>query len=172
MKSETESNHLLDELFDELTSPAFRAELLEQTLAEARHTKNARRRNRTILTMAGVALAGLLAWRMELPRNVPEHAPLTGLAVVRSVPLAASEIVESIPGSAHVIGSTSSTIAFVKTQSSVPELNDAQLLALMDGTPSVLIRKGPHDEELLVVDASTSTARPVDDTYRRDIPNQ
>jgi hypothetical protein len=171
MRNESEINGLLDEVFEDVAPSSFRAELFGQTLKEARRRNRARRRNQAVLTLAAVALAGLLVWRREAPRIVPQRSSPSSLAVVRSAPLDPSEVVETIPGSAHLIGSSSSTIASVETQSSVPELNDAELLALMDGTPSVLVRKGPHEEELLVVDATTSTPRPVDDTYQRDMPN-
>lgn len=172
MKNETESNQLLDDILEEVAPSSFRAELLAQTLKQAHRRNRARRWNQSLLALAAVAFAGLLALRMQVPRKVPQASPVRGLAVVRSVPLNPSEVVETVPGSAHVIGSSSGAVAKVETQPSVQMLNDSELLALMDGTPSVLVREGPHAAELLIVDASTSIARPVDDTYQREIPER
>lgn len=173
MNDETESNRLVDDILEDVAPPAFRAEMFARTLEQARRRNRARQWNRALITVAVLALVGSLFFKMPTRRDAAQPARSAGLAIVQSTPLDPSEIVASRAGSVKVIGSSSGNIAMVETSSANPgfkELDDRELLALMDGTPSVLVRQGPHQEELLVVDASTSTARPVDDTYQRVMP--
>lgn len=166
MKNENEHGRLMDDILEEIAPPAFRAELLDRILKQAQRRNRMRRWNNGVFTTAVIAVIGLFAWRMHVPEKGKQEQPLSGLTVVTSKPLAASMAVESNPGSVTVISSFPSTITVVETSPSAHdyrELNDEELLAMVAGTPSVLVRLGPHQAELLVVDASTHAALPVEE---------
>jgi hypothetical protein len=175
MKNETEPNRLMDDILEEIAPPAFRADLLDRIVKRAQRRSRARRRNQRLFATALVMIIGLFVWKTHTSRNENQDSTSTALNVVNSRPLSPSMVVESFPGSVDVIHSFSGMAALAETGPSghdFRELSDDELLALMPDTPSVLIRRSPHEAELLIVDASTQTAHRADETYGDKILRQ
>ena len=166
MKNEPDPNRLLDDILEEISPPAFRAELLERTLKQVRHRRHVRQWNQRLLVTAVIVMAGVLAWRTYAPRSERHKLPVARLNWVSSKPLSAAMIVESNTNFLHTITSHGATVAMVQTQLAHPELrelNDDELLAMLGGRPAVLVRRTPHQAELLLVDAATEISRPVEE---------
>ena len=158
MKNEPDPNRLLDDILEEISPPAFRAELLERTLKQVRHRRHLRQWNQRLLAAAVIVMAGLFAWRTYAPRSQRHALPVARLNWVSSKPLSPAMIVASNTNFLHTITSLGSTVAIVQTQTShyqLRELNDEELLAMVEGKPALLVRQTPHEAELLIVDSAT-----------------
>jgi hypothetical protein len=138
------------------TAPSnFRATLLGETLRLVRR----RRRWRQTRRVAGIfAVAGLLA--VLIWQNLPEQSvvsrPLAKKAVetsyklIHTQPLSENAVVTTRQFSAsQFVASISTVVQVVTTNSGFHQINDDELLALVSGRPAVLIRTGPHSEELV-----------------------
>ncbi|HUZ06232.1 MAG TPA: hypothetical protein VMV89_01955 [Candidatus Paceibacterota bacterium] len=138
------------------TEPAdFRDALLGETLRLVRR----RRRWRQMRQSAGVfAVAGLLAvlgWQ-NWPEPIAVSPPVAKMAaptpykLVRTEPLPDNDIVTTRSFLENQLISSSSNVVQVETAGGgYRQINDAQLLALVAQRPAVLIRTGPHSEELV-----------------------
>jgi hypothetical protein len=153
-----EPNELWSDILSEVAPAGFREALLKQTLGRVRRRKQARRLGKGIMAVALVIGTVLLLWQGRTNKTVkPPNLEVSKVEVIRSQPLAASMMVQSVPGLVELISSKPTELVFVDTQAPQQEfrkINDEELLALTEGKPAALIRKGPHEAELLIVDAS------------------
>ena len=150
-----DTNHLLDDVFTEASPPDFRAALLAETLRLARR----RRQIRQVRPVAGVlVMAGLLvvlvAQHLSRPsvisRPLVQKIEPQSYALVRTQPLPASALISTRNFSATGFAASVPKVVEVATVSGGFRLiNDDQLLALLADKPAVLIRTGPHSEELV-----------------------
>jgi hypothetical protein len=165
MKSDTDSENLLDDILGEAAPAEFRAALLNQTLHLARC------RRRVLVVQKGamaLVLLGLGTWlwnsavirpRSPQGNRVAQqqrtHQPSVGS--VRSQPFDAASIIETRAGTTPIVASIAATssIAIVETRPSehfFNEINDQQLLSLFAGRSAALLRAGPDDAKLLILD--------------------
>jgi hypothetical protein len=155
MNERTDNQDLLAEVLAEASPADFREAMLAETLRLARR----RRQFRQVRPAAGVlVLMGLLAVLVAQYFSKPPvgSSPLAKQIVrlsyelVRTHPLPASAIVSTRNFSAAGFAASVPKVIEVATASGGFRLiNDDELLALLADKPAVLIRTGPHSEELV-----------------------
>jgi hypothetical protein len=161
------------DLWSDLLADAdgFREATLHRTLNRARR----RRVMRRVGQMTAVALAvgiGAWLWRPQTPRVITRlpQPKITRLEVVSSAPLRMDMVVRSGQSTVRMVESSPLQIAVVETSRAgglFRELSDDELLAVVPGKPAVLVRRGPHEAELLMVDA---TVKSVDSAGQTEEP--
>ena len=155
MNERTDNQDLLAEVLAEASPPEFREAMLAETLRLARR----RRQFRQLRPAAGVLflmslLAVLVAQHFSKPPVVSMPLAKTieqqSYELVRTQPLPASALVSTRSFSATGFAISIPKVIEVSTASGGFRLiNDDQLLALLADKPAVLIRTGPHSEELV-----------------------
>jgi hypothetical protein len=155
MNERTDNQELLAEVLAEASPADFREAMLAETLRLARRRRQFRRVRPTagVLVLMGL-LAVLLAQHFLKPPVV--SPPLAKQIVRQSYELVRTQ---PLPASAIVSTRSFSTAGFVASVPKVIEvatvsggfrlINDDELLALLADKPAVLIRTGPHSEELV-----------------------
>jgi hypothetical protein len=165
MKLEPDAERLLADVLEEAAPPDFRAELLDRTLKQVRRRRHLRQWNQGLLAAAFIATLGFLVWKTRAPKDTNQGAPGETLEIVTSQPLSPAMIVRSSPGLVKPISSSGSALAIIETgpfSDGFRELSDEELLAFTAGKPSVLVRQGPHQAELLIVDSAAEVVSPAD----------
>ena len=155
MNERTDNQDLLAEVLAEASPADFREAMLAETLRRARR----RRQFRQARPVAGVlVLMGLLAVLVAQHFSKPSvgSPPLAktiarqSYELVRTHPLPASAIVSTRSFSATGLAASVPNFTEIATVGGGFRLiNDDQLLALLADKPAVLIRTGPHSEELV-----------------------
>jgi len=155
MNEQTDNQDLLAEVLAEASPADFREAMLAETLRLARR----RRQFRRVRPAAGVSvLVSLLvilaaqhlskppvvslpfAIKIEQPSYVQVHTqPLPASALVSTRSFSATELSAPVPR----------VIQVATTNGEIRLINDDELLALLADKPAVLIRTGPHSEELV-----------------------
>jgi len=155
MNNRADQDDLLTEVLAE-TSPAdFRAAMLAETLRRARRRRQFRRARQAagVLAMAGL-FAILAAQQFSKPAII--STPLTkqvakpsyNLVRTRPMPVGALISTRSFPATG-LAASVPEIIQVATTGGGYRLINDDELLALLADKPAVLIRTGPHSEELV-----------------------
>jgi len=155
MNNSADQKDLVVEVFAEASPPDFRAAMLAETLRLARRRRQFRQARRAAgITVAISLLAVLAAQRFSKPASI--STPLAkqiakpSCEMVRTQPLPANAIVHtrSFPATGFVSPGPSVT-EVTTTGGGFRLINDDELLALLADKPAVLIRTGPHSEELV-----------------------
>jgi len=165
MKMEPDAERLLADVLEEASPPDFRAELLDRTLQQVRRRRHLRQWNQGLMAAAFITTLGFLVWKSRAPKDTNQGTPGETLEIVTSQPLSPAMIVQSSPGLVEMISSSPSALAIIETSlfgDGFRELNDEELLAFTAGRPSVLVRQGPHQAELLIVDSTAEVVSPAD----------
>ena len=152
-----DAERLLDDVLGEAASPDFRAGLLDGTLKQARRRKQFRRWNRGLLMAALVVAAWVWSRKPHTAVEVERVTAQKPFEIIVSKPMNPAWIIVSSPGLVKEINSSNFRVGIIETDPTVRyfrELNDDQLMALTAGKPSMLVRQGPHEAELLVVDST------------------
>ena len=155
MNERTDNQELLAEVLAEASPADFRAAMLAEMLRMARR----RRQFRQVRPTAGfLVLMGLLAVLAAQHFSKP---PVGSPALAEKIARQSYELVRTQPLPAGAIVSTRSfpTAGFTASVPNFTEIatvgggfrliNDDELLALLADKPAVLIRTGPHSEELV-----------------------
>src|SRR5438093_13032021 len=138
----TEKDRLLNDVLHDEGYVAFRAGLLDDTLAELRRRRAARRRRRLLALAACLPVAAGL-YSLLAPPTPPASHPFSTVAVVRTVPLAEDQIVASATMTAPPM-TARAKVVFITTAAANVEvvqtvgqamqlLTDQQLLDLFHG---------------------------------------
>jgi len=155
MNEQTDNQNLLAEVLAEASPPDFRAAMLAETLRLARRRRKFRRVRAAagFLVLMGL-LAVLVAQRLSRPPvvspSIAKEVLRQSYELVRTQPLPASALVS--PRSFSAAGFAASVpkvIEVATTSGGFRLINDDELLALLADKPAVLIRTGPHSEELV-----------------------
>jgi len=142
------------------TSPAgFREALLGETLRLARRRRQWRQVQRGAAVMAALALvAGGVWWKLSGPAKAKLA---TGCLVVRTQPLSPAQIVTSQPLAANQhVASISCANVVLTASGGFREIGDDELLALAAPQVAALVRRGPHEAELIFVKPSDEAPGP------------
>jgi len=157
---------LLHDVLGDAASPAFRDDLLQDTLHQVRRRKQWRRVNRGLGTVACVIALLLIAARfLPHPTQKPQGAVIatSDPLIVRSSPSGEGCVIATDSRSVEII-SSSMTTAMVQTlppQDLFKTIGDDELLASLQGTPAVLVRHGPFDAELVFANPEDMKGFPV-----------
>ena len=158
MKTETEN--LLSDLLEDAASPAFRAALLERTLAQVRRRERNRRFGRAAFAVAVTFAAVMFLTEQPAKIRKPLRA-IEGVRIIISVPSDRIANVKTAPGAARLVGSTPAGFAIIETDPSRPafrNFSDDELLTVAPGQAAMLVRLGLSDTKLVIVDPATQLA--------------
>jgi hypothetical protein len=161
-----ESEQLLDDVLGDAAPADFRAALLDVTLGRVRRRNRFRRvrRGAALFTvLLGVITVAL--WKGFPPGSQPFQFRNPDLVVIHSRPLDPSLIVRTRPGTVAVVNSSLSGLAVVETgksRSVFQEIDDEGLLALLHGRPVALVRRGPHQAELIFLNPEDQKGFPLE----------
>lgn len=160
-------NELLDDVLSEAAPPAFREALFGQTLGAVRRRRRFRHARNAAVLVVLFALAGIFIWQRNPERRsiatAPKiQTPARTYTLVSTQPLAVSDIVTThAPGSVQLITSAP-TVEIVETSTgNFHVINDEQLLALVAAHPAVLVRTGPHSEQLVFANPADAKGFPL-----------
>jgi hypothetical protein len=127
--------------------------LLQTTLRHVRRRRRWRRAGPPALVAAGLMIA--LVWSLhpfggsEKPAIAETKPPVT---IIGTQPLPSDMVVETRLGLTPVVHSSGGYVAIIET-GQIPRvwelIDDRQLLALLDGRPAMLVKRGPNEEELI-----------------------
>ena len=155
MNNRTDKDSLLAEVLAEASPSDFRAAMLAETLRLARRRRQFRQARQAAGVLALMSLLAVLA-AQHFSKPPVVSAPLAKNVVhqsyelVRTQPLPASAIVSTRSFSATGLAASIPNFTEIATVSGGFRLiNDDELLALLADKPAVLIRTGPHSEELV-----------------------
>ncbi|MBI2924656.1 MAG: hypothetical protein HYY24_03005 [Verrucomicrobia bacterium] len=154
MNHDPDRYQLLETVLGDAVPADFRDALLAHTLRHVRRRKRALQLTRGSLMLGLLAVLSLGLWKMLFGPRRPAEAAFATVRVVTSQPLPRSIIVETELGATRTVSSSPSTLAVIET-GSVPnlyqEIDDERLLAFVAGRPVALVRRGPHEAELVFV---------------------
>ncbi len=156
MNERPEKNELLDDVL--ASSPEFRAALLGETLRLARQRRQWRQARTVGGVLVAMVLTGIFARQLWMGKvsdktvvaSRAEISAPNSFQLVETQPLPAGAMVTTgIFSPAQTISSAAGVTQITTTAGNFRFINDEQLLALVSGTPAVLIRTGPDSEELV-----------------------
>jgi len=156
MSRKTDNEELLDDVLAEAAPADFREALLDTTLRQVRRRRRLRRARNVAGVVAALLLLGALVWPKNAKQTPIAIAPPTKKAVEQSYtlvttqPLSPDNMVQTHPFGTPQIITSRATVEIVQTAAENFHLiNDEQLLALTADHPAILVRTGPHSEELV-----------------------
>ena len=156
----TDQERLLTDVLREEDGAGFHAALLGETLRLARRRRQTRLLRRVGGVFAVIAVTATIAiWRRPHVPVMEARPPAQNYQLTLSQPLPASCVVSSHPLRAdQVVVSTvaSSVIQTTTTGGLYRVLGDDELLALAP-LPAALVRRGPHEVELVFVSPPAET---------------
>ena len=165
MNPRTDHEELLADVLAEESQAGFSDVLLGETLRLARRKRQWRQVRHAVVTAALLLLAGFGVWQ-SLPRGKqtielaqPPVAPLPYQLVV-SQPLAEAQLVTTQPLITETPLVTEFETPTLRTYGGgFREVGDDELLALAAPQTAALIRRGPHEAELVIVPLSEEPAQ-------------
>jgi Na+-transporting NADH:ubiquinone oxidoreductase subunit NqrA len=84
--------------------------------------------------------------------------------IVRTQPLDPRRMVGTTPGTVAMVNSSKATFALVETRTTrqiVKEIDDEGLLALLQGRPAALVRRGSNQAELVFLNPEDAKGFPL-----------
>ena len=162
MNKRTDNEELLEDVLADEAGCGVREASLENILRLAR-----RRRRTRLVQRAGVVAALLLisalgvmhylAPKSAMLEVAPAPPAIPGFALITSQPLTPAEMVASQPLPSEQIVTTLPLPAVVQTVAgNYREVGDDELLALAAPQTVALVRRGPHEAELVFVPAQSN----------------
>jgi hypothetical protein len=165
MTEPSDQKHLLDDVLAESSPPDFRTALLGEMLREARHRRRWRQSRSTVGVLGVLFLAAWLATHNRVEK-------LSAVVPLRAIPVATSYqlvVTQPLPAGAFVATANFTGSRTISSLATVPEiatssigfryLNDEELLELAGPGTAILIRTGPHSEELVFAEG-TDVSKP------------
>ena len=155
MNNRADQENLLAEVLAEALPMDFREAMLAETLRLARRRRQFRQTRRAAGILAVASLLAVLVTRQfsKPPGVSPPQAKKIeqqSYELVRTQPLPASALISTRSFSATGFAvSVPKVIEIATTSGGFRLINDDELLALLANKPAVLIRTGPHSEELV-----------------------
>jgi hypothetical protein len=155
MNNASDKPDLLDEVLSEAAPADFRGAMLDRTLRAVRRRRQFRQMRQVATLLVVLAMVVVSIWRWNLPQKptgpaLPVSAVVQNYKLVRTRPLPGHVIVTTQPLISGLMVSSEKTIGIVETRGdNYRVLDDAELFALLGSRPAVLIRTGPHSEELV-----------------------
>ena len=155
MNRQTDNNDLLADVLSEAATADFREVMLGETLRLVRRRRRWRQTRQGAGVFVIVSLLAVLAWQ-NLPEQPAVFRPLakkpapTNYKLVRTEPLSENSLITTGQFSdGQFVASFTAVTQVSTTSGAFHQINDDELLALVSGRPAVLIRTGPHSEELV-----------------------
>ena len=150
----TDKERLLADVLGDESEAGFHEALLGETLRLARRRRRIRRARRMGGAMAlMIAVAAVATWRTPRPQIALPSPPIRNYELTLSQPLSPVKIVTTRSLAADQLVSSTAIAGVIRTTRSTSiynEVGDDELLALAP-QPAALVRRGPHDAELVLV---------------------
>ena len=158
MNRRTDQERLLADVLREETGDGFHEALLDETLRLARRRRQVRLVQRVGGVFAILAVTTAIAiWQRPHAPVMVFHPPAPQYRLTLSQPLPASCVVSSRPlRTDQVVVSTLASRVVHTTAGRYQVLGDDELLALAP-QPAALVRRGPHEVELVFVSPPAET---------------
>jgi hypothetical protein len=154
MKPRPDQEQLLSDVLASGADIGFREALLGETLLLARRRRQWRQARRGVTTLVVLALAATGVWWALLP-DAAEPWSAMGCQVVHSQPLRPDELVATKPlAPDQLIASVATKDMVITVSGGFREIGDDELLALAAPQVAALVRRGPHEAELILVQAN------------------
>lgn len=156
MKPKTDHERLLADVLSSESDSAFSACVLAETLRGVRRQHRMRQVRHYGVAVATILVATLIASHFlhrPIAPTVANKTQTSGYQLVATTPLTASQITESrffSPDQAVVAGNVS---LVQTTTGGFAEIGDDELLSLAAPNVVALVRRGPHEAELVFVSA-------------------
>jgi cytoskeletal protein RodZ len=160
---------LLDDVLTEAATADFRDAMLGETLRLVRRHRRQRQMRRVLALLIAVGLCGIFIWQKNLTQKPIAPAPASPAKVVKknyklveTKPLPASDTVTTQPLASKKLVASAAAVTIVQSRSgNYRVINDDELLALVASHPAVLIRTGPHSEELVFANPKDQSGFPL-----------
>jgi len=152
MNRRTDNERLLDEVLADESGAGFGAALLDETLRHVRRRKLWRRTRRIGGALALAVGIGIAVWRGG-PRGTQQEiarSPVAPYQLVISQLLLPGQIVTTFPQATQPVLVSTMTMKVVHTvNGGYHEVGDDELIALAAPQIVALVRRGPHEAELV-----------------------
>jgi len=154
MKRLTDNDDLLADVLSETAPADFRDALLGATLRLVRRRRRWRQTRQVAGFLAVFVLATILVRqngteKSAVSKQFVKKAAEMNYKLVRTRPLPENKLITTRQFSIQFVASTATVVQIATTSGKFRQINDDELLALVSGRPAVLIRTGPHSEELV-----------------------
>lgn len=160
-------NELLEDVLAEAAPAGFREALLDQTLRVVRRRRRFRHARNIAAVFVALALLSIVLRKASRPSSIaitppPPRPNEKAYTLISTQPLPASSIITTLPPNTVTFITSSPTVAVVETTSGhFRIINDQQLLALVAAHPAVLVRTGPHSEQLVFANPNDAKGFPL-----------
>lgn len=161
-------NKLLDDVLAEAAPAGFREALLDETLRVVRRRRHFRRVRNVAGVFVVLALIGLLVLQKNTrPHSVAIVPPARKVAeiaytLISTQPLSPGSIITTYsPATVPLVTSTATVAVIETTSGNFRPIDDQQLLALVAAHPAVLVRTGPHSEQLVFANPNDAKGFPL-----------
>jgi hypothetical protein len=155
MNDHADQENLLAAVLAEASPTDFRATMLAETLRLARRRRHFRqtRRGLGVILLMGLLAVFVVQKFLKSPVVAPAHPvkilnPVYHLVRTRPLPVAALVSTRSYPET-EFAAPIPTVIEIATVSGGFHSINDNDLLAMLADRPAVLIRTGPHSEELV-----------------------
>jgi hypothetical protein len=160
-------NELLGDILAEAAPAGFREALLDETLRVVRRRRRIRRARNIAGVFVVLALLGLLVLQKTSRPTSTAIAPTPkeierSYTLIRTQPLPAGSIITTHSTSAVPSITSATTVAVIETTpGNFRPINDQQLLTLVAAHPALLVRTGPHTEQLVFANPDDAKGFPL-----------
>jgi hypothetical protein len=155
MNNHTDKESLLAEVLAEASPADFRAAMLTETLRLARRRRQFRQMRSAagVLVVMGllvILIPKLLYKEQESAQPLVKRIVRPSYELIRTQAMPASGLIgtRNVP-EVQSVTSVSTVVEIVTVSGGFLQINDNELLAFFADEPAVLIRTGPHSEELV-----------------------
>jgi hypothetical protein len=166
MTERFDQKQLLDDVLAESSPPDFRTALLGEVLRQARRRRRWRQSRSSAGVLVAIILASWLTWHNRVEKfstvsSPRQKIPATkGYQLVDTQPFPARAVVATANfANAGTISSSATVVQIATSSTGFRYLDDAQLLELAGPGAAILIRTGPHSEELVFAEG-TNVSKP------------
>jgi hypothetical protein len=161
MNKRTDNERLLEDVLAGELEDGFHAASLDHVLRLARRRRRTRITQRVSVVATALLVSAIVGVRYFAPKQIKSEVaqtplPAASFAWVTTRPLSPDEIVTSRPLLPEQTITSLEMTSFVHTVSgNYREVGDDELLALAAPQVVALVRRGPHEAELLFVSSPT-----------------
>ena len=158
MKQKTDNERLLADVLSSESDSAFSAKMLAETLRGVRRQRRVRQVRRYGVALVAVVAATLVSsqlWRRPAAPTVAIAPKPSPYQLVVTQPLTSAQVTESRFFSPDHPVSTSSVNLIQTRPGGFGEIGDDELISLAAPNVVALVRRGPHDVELVFVSSPT-----------------
>jgi hypothetical protein len=163
MNPQNDHERLLADVLAEADAAGFREALFGETLRLARRRRRFRQARQAVPVVAVFVGLALLMRGGRPPEGTPREAVQKNYVVILSQPLPAAALVMTRPLAIdHLVASFTNVqrVQTVQHSGQFREIDDDELLALAGPEPAALVRLGPHNAELVVLNGTGQEALP------------